>query len=236
MKKVVVIIVSILLVIALIIGGIFLFKGNNNEDNVGTLGSETEKDSGTKNENKNEGNKKEKYQKFDELPRTLEINSTVKYCVDTPDSVASRAGGGYIVDVDDYFVIYGHYVDPSSEVEFGIKLSNIQTSSVLEEMAEQFLWTSQGGLIWADKYSMNIEAKEEITVNNWDMCRYEGQVLLQSEYTLDYNTADFAAYTVIKDGYPIFFAVFDDPEEDEDVNIGEIADKIAKTFREYEEE
>lgn len=176
------------------------------------------------------------YQKDEDIPRTLAINSTVKYCVDTPDSVASRAGGGYVVDGDNYFVIYGHYVDPSSEVEFGIKLSNIQKASVLEEMVEQFLWTSQGGLIWADKYSMNIDAKEEITVNDWDMCRYEGQVLLESEYTLDYNTADFAAYTVIKDGYPVFFAVFDDPTDEEKADIVTIADKIAKTFREYSED
>ena len=111
MKKVVIIIVSILLVVALVIGGIFLFKGNNNEDNVGTLGTETKNDNNVKNENKNEGNKKEKYQKFDELPNTHKSNATVKYCIDAPSGVLDMDAGGYILEDNilldkNYFAVF----------------------------------------------------------------------------------------------------------------------------------
>lgn len=244
MKKVVVIIVSILLVVALVIGGIFLFKGNNNEDNVGTLGSETEtkNDNDIKNENKNEGNKKEKYQKFDELPNTHTSNATVKYCIDVPSGVLDMDAGGYILEDNilldkNYFAVFGAYLDIGSEKIYGVDISKIKNSSdILEEMEKQFTTLCSQGLIWADEYSLNIQNKKDVVINDWDMCRYEGTVKLESEYTLDYNSVDFVAYTVIKDGYPVFFAVLDDPEKEEKADLGEIADKIAKTFREYEEE
>ena len=177
------------------------------------------------------------YQKDAEIPRTLKMNATVKFCVDTPDNVEVRAANGYYVPGNKYFVVYGAYVDPSSEALHGVDITKIQSpSDVLEEMSEQFLWTSREGLIRAENYSMEIINKEEVTVNNWDMCRYEGNVILESGNKIDYNTAGFAAYTVIKDGYPVFFAVFDDPTDEEIADIVTIADKIAKTFREYSEE
>lgn len=132
---------------------------------------------------------------------------------------------------------FGDYVDIGSEKIYGVDISKIKNSSdILEEMEKQFTTLCRQGLIRADEYSLNIQNKKDVVINDWNMCRYEGTINLKSEYTIDYNSVDFVAYTVIKDGYPVFFAVLDDPEKEEKADLGEIADKIAKTFREYEEE
>ncbi len=233
-------------VMVVLLGMCFVFGACGKKEEKGEAGStsvETGQDAGMEAEkkesieDKTDHGKEEGYQKDPDLPRTLSMNATVKFCVDTPDSVESHAANGYYVPGDNYFVLYGAYTDPGSQLLYGVDITKISVASdVLEEMSEQLCWTSREGLIRADNYSMEIANKEEITVNGWDMCRYEGKVLLTSEFTLAYDSADFAAYTVIKDGYPVFFAVFDDPKVEEDVDIVAIADKIAKTFREYEED
>ena len=63
-----------------------------------------------------------------------------------------------------------------------------------------------------------------------------GSTLLIADFPLDYESANFVAYSVIKDGYPVYFAVVENPDGENPIDINAMADKIAKTFREYSED
>ncbi len=172
-----------------------------------------------------------------DFPGTLRVNlSTVKYCIDAPGDFSQRANTGHIVKMGSFFIIYDHYVE-SSEMQFGVKLDSIKSANdVMEAMKLQMAKTSSNGLIFADEYTVVVNSSENVKVNTWDMCKTKGTINLSSQYKLDYESVDFVAYSVIKDGFPVYFAVIENPAEMNPINIESMADKIAKTFREYSED
>ena len=190
------------------------------------------------NEESSTEGKENNYTSDKDLPGVIRVNlSTVKYCVDAPDMLFQRANTGYIVEMGSYFVVYDQYVDISSETLFGVDKNSIASAGdVIGAMSKQMAATCQKGLIFADEYSVEITKSESQKVNSWDMCKVTGTIKLSCEFPLDYESADFVAYSLIKDGFPVYFAVVENPAGEKSIDISNIADKIAKTFREYSED
>lgn len=169
------------------------------------------------------------------LPGTVSVSlPNVQFCVSAPDKNIRRAGSGDLVIGDSYFVIYDCYVDPSSELIYNVDLAKIQNpEDVIEQMKEQIIGTCSTRLLSAKEYSLVIEKSENVKVNEWDMNRAEGKIILTEDYQLDYNEVRFVAYGIIKQNQPIYIIVVDVPSDNvEHIDIGEMADRIAKTFRE----
>lgn len=194
--------------------------------------------SGVQSENNSTDNKKNDYTDDKDLPGIISVNlSTVKYCVNAPGTLYKRANTGYIVDMGSYFVVYDQYVDISSEKEFGVDNNSIKKpDDVIGAMSKQMAATCRNGLIFADEYSVEIAKSESKKINSWDMCKVTGTIKLSCEFPLDYESVNFVAYSLIKDGFPIYFAVVENPAGEKSIDIGNMADKIAKTFREYSED
>lgn len=194
--------------------------------------------SGVQSENNSTDNKKNDYTDDKDLPGIISVNlSTVKYCVNAPGTLSQRANTGYIVDMESYFVVYDQYVDISSEKEFGVDNNSIKKpDDVIGAMSKQMAATCRNGLIFADEYSVEIAKSESKKINSWDMCKVTGTIKLSCEFPLDYESVNFVAYSLIKDGFPIYFAVVENPAGEKSIDIGNMADKIAKTFREYSED
>ena len=191
----------------------------------------------TKTENNSEDKKEKEYETFDDLPGELEVNlTTCKYCINAPDHLLSRANTGHIIKMGSYFIIYDQYVEGASNEGYGIDLSTItKAEDVIEGMKKQMADTCSEGLSYAEDYSVEIEESENVKVNSWDMCKTKGKINLSCSFELDYNSANYVAYSVIKDGYPVYFAVVEDPDEPLDEDLEALADKIAKTFRDNPE-
>lgn len=193
--------------------------------------------SGVQSENNSTDNKRNNYTDDKDLPGVVRVNlTTVKYCINAPGSLIKRANTGNIVELGSYFVIYDQYVDISSEGQFGVELNAIKTAEdVIDTMKNQMAATSLNGLIFADEYNVVAEKSEMIKVNSWDMCKTTGTIRLSCEYPLGYESVKFVACSVIKDGYPVYFAVVENPAGEDSVDLDAMANKIAKTFREYSE-
>lgn len=177
------------------------------------------------------------YQIYDELPGTVESYTTyAKYIFDTPSEIVKTASSGNISTLDDYFVIYDHYVKGGTET-FDIDIQDIENvADVMTVMATQAAQTMSVGLIRADTYTVSVDYQEEQIIGSWDMCYFEGNVHLEYFRDLAYEDAKFVGYSVIKDDYPIYFAVVDSTE-DQSMDIEEmkeLAYKIATTFRNCE--
>ena len=200
-------------------------KSSNNKKE-----TKTEKSSNDKNE--------KEYETFDDLPFTHELNfTTCKYCIDSPGSLICRANTGHILLMESYFVVYDQYLKGASDEGYGIDLSTItKAEDVIEGMKKQMADTCRNGLIYAHEYSVEIEESENVKVNSWDMCKTKWKINLTSSRKIDYNSVNYIAYSVIKDGYPVYFAVVEDPEGETTFDIEALADKIAKTFRDYQED
>ena len=194
-------------------------KGNNNSN-----ADSTQNNSSSKN-----------YQIADDLKGTLEVNlSTTKYCLNTPD-FTSRSASGYINNMNGYFIISDQYVDPATKIEYGIDYTDIKNSNdIMDIMKLQFIANAKttGGLIYADSYDYVITSKENVKINGYDMTKFSGEFRLESEWPLEYNTAKFVGYSLLKNGYPIYFAVIEQPNEEKKINLEEMANKIVKSFRE----
>jgi hypothetical protein len=173
-----------------------------------------------------------------ELPGTVAVNiTTVQYMVDAPTTLFGRAGSGYRSPYgDDIFVIYGEYVNRSSEERNGVTIDEItKASDVFISMEPQICFSIGSALTFADQKELIIEKSEDVTINGWDMCRYEGEMKLSnSNHKISWDSVKFVGYGIIKDGCPVFFVVVDGTKDQTATGLGELADKIAKTFREYE--
>ena len=209
--------------------------GNDEKPNDNNNNSES---TAIQNEDANNSNKENDYTSDKDLPGIIRVNlSTVKYCVDAPGTLSQRANTGHIVEMGSYFVVYDQYVDISSEKEFGVDKNSISNADdVIGAMSKQMAATCRNGLIFADDYKVEVANSENKKVNSWDMCKVSGSIKLSCEFPLDYESVDFVAYSLIKDGFPVYFAVVENPAGDNPIDLGTMADKIAKTFREYSED
>lgn len=189
----------------------------------------------TTNNNTQNNTSNKKYEINSDLNGTLEVNlSTTQYCLSTPE-FTNRAASGYKNNMNGYFVIYDHYVDPATQIEYGIDYTTIKSSNdVMDIMKPQFIANAKttGGLIYADNYDYTITSKENININGYNMTKFKGQFILSAEFKIDYNTAEFVGYSLLKNGYPIYFAVIEQPNEENKINLEEMANKIVKSFRE----
>jgi len=214
------------LICGIMILGIVTGCGGNNttnpESNSGA-GSNTQNNNGSK-----------KYEIAEDLEGTVAVNlGTTQYCVSSPGTLTKRANTGYINSWKGYFVIYDQYVDISSNNTYGINHTTIKNAEdVIDVMKPQFIDTALNGFIYADDYDYVITSKENKIINGYNMTKFKGKFTLTSEWPLDYNQADFVGYSLLKDGYPIYFAVVDVPNGENRINIEEMADKIVKSFRE----
>lgn len=174
-----------------------------------------------------------------DLPGVLSINlENVKYCVNSPSKQIFNKGFSF-VNMENYFVVYDQYEDATSEFIYEVDKSKIATpSDVIEGMKKQFIAACSYGLINASSYEFDA-SYENVNINGWDMAKFIGTFELKYETDnpqVDYTSAKFVGYSLIKDGCPVYFVVVDIPSKGGEDNIEEIADKIAKTFREYSEE
>lgn len=233
MKKIVSFLLVMIFSVSLVACGNEEITSNDNTE--ATTSSQTESQADNK-EGSNKNNNE--YEPDEELPGIIDVNlTTTKYCVDAPGTLSQRANTGHIVEMASYFVIYDQYVDISSEKQYEVKLDEIKAAKdVIGGMSKQMSATSMKGLSYADEYNVEVTSTEDVKVNSWDMCKTTGKINLIADFPLDYESANFVAYSVIKDGYPVYFAVVENPDGENPIDINAMADKIAKTFREYSED
>lgn len=196
-------------------------------------GKQVNKDDSNSDNIQNDSSNK-KYEIADDLNGTLSVNlSTTQYCLSTPD-FPNRASTGYKNYGQGYFIIYDQYVDIATEVQYNIDYRAIKSSNdVIDIMKPQFIAnaTVVGGLIYADSYDYTIKSKENVNINGYNMTKFKGYFTLSAEFKLSYNTAQFVGYSLLENGYPIYFAVIENPAEEKSINIDDVADKIIKSYR-----
>lgn len=232
------IVLVLIIVLVVIVGAVtiaFVMNKNNNVsvDNNNISNIKNNQQVSTSNE------KKDNYESDPSLPGVLRINlENVQYCVDAPSKQIFNRGHMF-VKMENYFVIYDQYEDPVSKLNYDVDISKItEASNVIEGMSNQFINACEEGLINAEEYKFTITNKENKTVNGWEMSRFEGEFELLYDVEnpiVDYTSTTFVGYSMIKDGCPIYFVVVDVPSKGGGDEIGTIADKIAKTFREYDD-
>lgn len=177
------------------------------------------------------------YEEDPDLPGDVRVNlTTAEYCADAPFTLVKRNGTSFKVDTTSFAVIYDQYVDRTSDMQYEIDLQKITAAEdVLDNMKKQTASCLMGILHRADEYNVRVDSKEDVTVNGWEMCKQKGAIELTHRFPLPYESANFVAYSLIKDGYPIYIMVIDKPDGSKRIDIEEMADKIVKTFREYED-
>lgn len=228
MKRIMLVIFSLILCFALVACG----NDNKPQDDVSSSEpNQTRNNSETNNSNTDNSD-------FD-LPGVLSINlENVKYCVNSPSKQIFNKGYSF-VNMENYFVVYDQYEDATSEFIYEVDRSKIATpSDVIEGMKKQFISACSYGLINASSYEFDA-SYENVKINGWDMAKFIGAFELKYETDnpqVDYTSAKFVGYSLIKDGCPVYFVVVDIPSKGGEDNIEEIADKIAKTFRDYSED
>jgi hypothetical protein len=198
-------------------------------------------------EQKSDDNKKEEkkssYKKDPDLDQTLGVGKgAVTFAIDVPTGWGSGGvgtGWGCTDLKRGLYVICDTYLNGTSEDDYEVDLDSIKSADqVIEGMAKQFVVTGMGYLPFSMKREYEIIKKENVSINGWDMCRYEGKFILDDDPIIQIKDkkAYFVAYTVIKDGFPIYFAVVDESDaQEQSAIVAELADKIAKTFRRYED-
>lgn len=178
------------------------------------------------------------YEEDPDLPGIHKVNMTsVQYCINSPSWLIKRNGCGHKVSTDSFVILYGQYVNNLSDKNYGIDLEKISSAEdIFPNMNKQIVANIDGTIARADEYVVEVDNTENLTINGWDMCKQKGSIKLTYQHALPYESTTFVAYSVIKDGCPVFFMVIDKPDGSERIDIEEMADKIAKTFREYSED
>ena len=230
MKKVKIIISAVLVTaLSMSIIGCGKDKGTTEGDNKSSSQSSEVKDGGTKDNEKT-------YQKDPSLGSTLSQNlSEIKYSIDYPWGI-SDAGTGSYSSTEDMYVIYDQFVAGASDTDYKIDPTKItKPDQIIEGMNFQFNRTATNQLPLSTKRDYIISKKKNVTINGWDMCRYEGEFHLDEDISLKDAKAPFVAYGIIKDEHPFYFIVVDTTENHDKIkDIGVLADKIAKTFRDLD--
>ena len=141
--------------------------------------------------------------------------------------------------MENYFVVYDQYEETTSEFIYEVDKNSIkEPSDVINGMKKQFISACSYGLINASSYEFDA-SYENVNINQWDMSKFTGtfELIYETENPdVDYTSAKFVGYSLIKEGCPVYFVVVDIPSKGGEDDIEEIADKIAKTFREYSED
>lgn len=231
MKKVLSLLIVLLMCVSLVACG-------SNEDTPSTDDQNSTIQSGQQNSDTKDDEKQ--YEADASLPGVVRINlDNVQYCVDAPSKQIYNRGPMF-VNMENYFVIYDQYKEPSSMLNYDVDISKIyDASNVIEGMEKQFINACEEGLINADEYAFSITKKEDKTINGYKMSRFEGTFELKYEIDnpdVDYTSTTFTGYSLIKDGCPVYFVVVDVPSAGGVDDVSTMADKIAKTFREYSED
>ena len=173
MKKVKIIISAVLVtVLSVSIIGCGKDKGTTEGDNKSSSQSSEVKDGGTKDNEKT-------YQKDTSLGSTLSQNlSEIKYSIDYPWSISDAGTGSYSTE-EDMYVIYDQFVAGTSDTKYKIDPTQItKPDQVIEGMKDQFKNTATNQLPVSIKLDYVISKKKNVTINGWDMCRYEGEFTL----------------------------------------------------------
>ena len=172
-----------------------------------------------------------------DLPGIHKVNlSSVQYCINSPSWLIKRNGCGHKVSTSSFVILYGQFVNNVSDKDYGVDLEKISSAEdIFPNMNKQIVANIDGTIAHADEYVIEVDSTENVTINGWAMCKQEGTIKLTYKYSLPYESTSFVAYSVIKDGYPVYFLVVDKPDGTDRIDIEQMADKIAKTFREYSE-
>lgn len=231
MKKVLSLLIVLLMCVSLVACG-------SNEDTPSTDDQNSTIQSGQQNSDTKDDEKQ--YEADASLSGVVRINlDNVQYCVDAPSKQIYNRGPMF-VNMDNYFVIYDQYKEPSSMLNYDVDISKItDASNVIEGMEKQFINACEEGFINADEYAFSITKKEDKTINGYKMSRFEGTFELKYEIDnpdVDYTSTTFTGYSLIKGGCPVYFVVVDVPSAGGVDDVSTMADKIAKTFREYSED
>lgn len=231
MKKVLSLLIVLLMCVSLVACG-------SNEDTPSTDDQNSTIQSGQQNSDTKDDEKQ--YEADASLSGVVRINlDNVQYCVDAPSKQIYNRGPMF-VNMENYFVIYDQYKEPSSMLNYDVDISKItDASNVIEGMEKQFINACEEGFINADEYAFSITKKEDKTINGYKMSRFEGTFELKYEIDnpdVDYTSTTFTGYSLIKGGCPVYFVVVDVPSAGGVDDVSTMADKIAKTFREYSED
>lgn len=226
----------VIAVVGIVLGSKFL-NGENNNDLDNSIIDNNDKDNSSST----------KYESNEDLPGTIEINlSSIKYCIDGPNKQLFNKGFVYsnghydsnLGHVESYFVIYDQYEKETSELLYDIQISEIKKpSDVIVGMKNQVIRALKYPHILAENYDYKITNQKDVKINGYNMSRFEGTLYFLYDIEnpdVDYKEANFVGYSLIKDGNPIYFIVGERPNKSNPINIGELADKIVKTFRDYD--
>ena len=192
----------------------------------------------------NSDNTNNKYERDEDLPGDMGVYyDNVAYCIDGPNKQVFNKGslfsrGHYdseLGHVDSYFVITDNYNDPASKLIHDVKIEEIKTASdILIGMKKQIISALEEGHINAARYDYKITNQKEVKINDYNMIRFEGIFYLLYDVenpAVDYTEANFVGYSLMKDGVPVYFIVSEKPNQNHPIDIGKLADKMAKTFR-----
>ena len=190
-------------------------------------------------ENNEESNKNNNTDVNSDLPGVLSINlENVKYCVNSPSKQIYNKGYSF-VNMENYFVVYDQYEEAASEFIYEVDRTKITSpADVIAGMEKQFISACSYGLINASSYEFDADY-ENVKINGWDMAKFIGtfELIYETENpNVDYTSAKFVGYSLIKESCPVYFVVVDVPSKGGEDDIEKMADKIAKTFREYSED
>lgn len=234
-------IIGIVVAIAVVIVGIvfgskLLSNDVDSNQNNNNNSSETDNNSNVSNN---------KYEKDKDLPGDMGgYYDNVTYCIDGPNNQVFNRGflfsrGHYdseLGHVDSYFVVTDNYLEPASKLIYDVKIEEIKTASdILVGMKNQIISALKFGHITAARYDYKITNQKEVKINGYDMVRFEGIFYLLYDVenpAVDYTEAKFVGYSLMKDGVPVYFIVSEKPNQKNPIDIGQLADKMAKTFRE----
>lgn len=190
-----------------------------------------ENNSDTSNSQNNNSGKN--YEIADELEGIVDFHTTTtQACFSSPGTLVKRERTGFKIDLGGYYVVWDAYLDTTSVSNYGVDISKIgKSSQIIDGMREQFLTVATDPLIRADKYDYTITDQKDIKINGYEMTKFNGKFTLTHKWVIDYNEADFVGYSIMKDSKPLYFVVVDIPTGENRINIEEMADKIAKSFR-----
>ena len=123
-------------------------------------------------------------------------------------------------------------------MNYDVNLSEItKPSEVIDGMKKQFINSISDYLANASDYEYRIITEKDTTINGYNMYRFEGELELLYEIenpNVDYTKTNFVGYSMIKNGIPMYFAVVQIPNKNDQIDIGAMADKIVKSLREYD--
>lgn len=179
-------------------------------------------------------------------------NPLVQYSVNLPVEIDYMSAGGFTViepGTRIMTIACNFFTDPAHYKLMNVGITNADsikehmdkmksTDNILETMSRIAMRTIKYGFVDKAIESLSVDKKENVVINDWKMTRYEGIATVDEEsvkaFKMKNNKLKYVAYTVIKEGIPIYLLCLDSSEEQKSSAIlSEYAEKVAHTFKHW---